>query len=276
VGVTRTESPDAVSAVSDATTAATVSIGRTAPGARRARVACPPSESANQPPTPAAADADERQQGRPAPPRRSRDRRRAPGGPGAATRRSSPLRRRAGAARPARPRARRTLEAVARLLGQAAEEDRLEGGREQGRTLARWRRLGLDVLPHHVVPVVAGERQRARRRLVQRDAQRVEVGPAVERQAARLLGREVAGRAEHHLPAGRRRQRVPGARDAEVGDERAAVGGEEHVVRLHVAVHDVALVCVAQSARDVLADADHVGLGRVPRSRSRPPSEVGR
>ncbi len=68
-------------------------------------------------------------------------------------------------------------------------------------------------------------------------------------------------------------------RDAEVGDDRGAAG-QQHVVRLDVAMDDAALVRVRERARDVAQDAQHVGdrerrlLGH-PRARSDSPSTNG-
>ena len=66
----------------------------------------------------------------------------------------------------------------------------------------RRRRRLLDVLARDLVPVVALERQPAGRGAVERDAERVDVGAAVERLRARLLGREVLRRPDHHVGAG--------------------------------------------------------------------------
>jgi hypothetical protein len=106
------------------------------------------------------------------------------------------------------------------------------------------------------------ERRRAGEELVRHHAERVQVGAVVRRGVGqRLLGGHVAGRADHRIGGGRvvgrragRRapQRRPaerrarhGAGDPEVGDHRAALA-EEHVLRLHVAVHDAARVSVRE------------------------------
>src|SRR5581483_6422129 len=60
--------------------------------------------------------------------------------------------------------------------------------------LARLARPVLDVLPRDLVPVLARERQDAGRGPIQRHAERVQTGAAVERQATCLLGREVLRR----------------------------------------------------------------------------------
>ena len=94
------------------------------------------------------------------------------------------------------------------------------------------------------------ERDVAGEHLVEHDAERVDVGLAGHRLAERLLGRDVVGRAEH--PAGQR-QAFLGQRagDAEVRDLRAALLAEEDVVRLDVAVDDLAVVGGAPRARAI-------------------------
>ena len=67
-------------------------------------------------------------------------------------------------------------------------------------------------------------------------ADRVEVRRLADRVALRLLGRQVLRRA--HDRAGLRHVRRAGAGDAEVGDLRAALVVDDHVVRLEVAVDD--------------------------------------
>ena len=99
---------------------------------------------------------------------------------------------------------------------------------------------------------------------VQRGAERVDVARRGDLLAARLLGRHVARRphrgpllgeeGEERWPVGREQ-----LREAEVADlhvvVRAAAGGEEHVPRLDVAVHDVVTVRLAERARDLGGDA---------------------
>src|SRR5437899_46928 len=68
-------------------------------------------------------------------------------------------------------------------------------------------------------------------------------------------------RADHHA-ARREGAALGGARDAEVGDQRATgLGLDEHVVRLDVAVDDAALVGIGQRAGHLAHDA-HAVLGR--------------
>ena len=81
-----------------------------------------------------------------------------------------------------------------------------------------------------------------------------------------LLRRHVGGRAERAADLRDGGVRGIGARggdgfrDAEVADDGAATG-EEHVVRLDVAVHDAVLVRVGQRFGDVAQDADGLADG---------------
>src|SRR5204862_4478981 len=60
---------------------------------------------------------------------------------------------------------------------------------------------------------------------------------------------------DHHAGRGER-SAFGGARTAEIGHQRAAaVGVEQHVLWLDVAVHDAALVRVREGARDFAEDA---------------------
>ena len=72
--------------------------------------------------------------------------------------------------------------------------------------------------------------------------------------AERLLGRDVVGGAEHAAGGGQA-LRLERAGDAEVGDLRAAVGVDQDVLRLHVAVDEA----VGVRALERAADLDRVG-----------------
>ncbi|HEU0031205.1 MAG TPA: hypothetical protein VFQ53_11270 [Kofleriaceae bacterium] len=128
--------------------------------------------------------------------------------------------------------------------------------------------------------LVSAANGRVRDHLVQHDAEREHVGAAVDRLARELLGRHVAGRADHH--AGRRPRRVDRGRlqrrvrhrlgergrlgvgrvlvvgrqlrDAEVEDLDAAIAGQEQVVGLDVAMDDVGFVRRREPARDLGRD----------------------
>ena len=107
---------------------------------------------------------------------------------------------------------------------------------------------------------VGRERHRAGDGLDQGEAEGVDVGPAVDRLALGLLGRGVAGRAEHRalgLGPGRLGQ---GPGQAEVGDAEAAVVAEEEVGGLDVAVDEPAAVGVVEAPGGL--EADEEGLRR--------------
>ena len=81
-------------------------------------------------------------------------------------------------------------------------------------------------------------------RAVGEDAQREDVGAVVDRLAARLLGRHVAGRADGHL-LGQRAARIADARHAEVQHLPQAPTSDfdgAQVLRLEIAVHDAGRV----------------------------------
>ncbi len=95
--------------------------------------------------------------------------------------------------------------------------------------------------------------------LVPHDTERVDVARAGRRPAEGLLGSEVVRRAEHLTGAG-----VPGAvdgaGDAEVGELDPALGREQDVGRLDVAVHDAGGVRGGQGQRSL--SEDRAGLLR--------------
>ena len=141
--------------------------------------------------------------------------------------------------------------ALVGVLAQRAQHDGVERRRHRGVALRRRdRRLG-DLLERDRHRRLGVERQRAGEQLVEHDPDRVEVGARVDRVALRLLGREVLRRA--HDRAGLGHVGGAGARDPEVGDLRAPLVVDDHVVGLDVAVHDPAPVREARR----LEDLDH-------------------
>ena len=111
-----------------------------------------------------------------------------------------------------------------------------------------------DVLHRHRHLVLAVERDVPGQHLEQHDAERVDVRLAVDVVAEGLLGRDVVGGAEHAAVGGEA-VLVEGAGDAEVRHLGRALGVDQHVLRLDVAVHDVVRVGAAERARDL----DRVG-----------------
>ena len=132
----------------------------------------------------------------------------------------------------------------------------------------RWRRLevGLDALRK----LALGERRASRQQVVERAAERIDVGAGVGRVAvAGLLGREVVGRAEHLLVVGLRERRVVlflGERETEVEDLDRAAGVEDQVRGLDVAMHEPLLVRMLEPERrlphvvECVAERERAGL----------------
>jgi hypothetical protein len=122
---------------------------------------------------------------------------------------------------------------------------------------------------------VAGEQRAAREHLEQHDAERPDVGPLVDREPFRLLGRHVRRRAEddpelravhrgqrrrlHQRRRAReirRRRRRPGGgihrlRQSEVEDFDSSFDGSFDVLRFEVSVDDPFLVCFLESLGDL-------------------------
>ena len=94
--------------------------------------------------------------------------------------------------------------------------------------------------------------------LVGHDAERVEIAPAVDLLAGRLLGAHVGRRPDGHALPGAARAALAGhrARDAEVREQRASGGlVEQHVLGLHVAVHHAGVAGRVERRGQVRHDA---------------------
>ena len=144
---------------------------------------------------------------------------------------------------------------VVRVLGHRLHDDGVER-RGDGRI----GHPGQDGLVAHVLRGdrhrrVAGERRLADRHLVEHDAERVDVAPGVDPLALGLLGREVGGRAHDGAGLGQALLGVDGPGDPEVGDLDLAVGGDQHVARLHVAVDHAMAVGEGEGGGHPGADA---------------------
>ena len=151
--------------------------------------------------------------------------------------------------------------AAGEVLGGRAVEHGGERGGDLGPADLDVGQLLAHVLHRHGDLVLAVERHVAGEHLEEHDAQRVEVGLRPDRVAERLLGRDVVRRAEH--PAvGRQPLLVERAGDPEVGDLGRALHVDEDVLRLDVAVHDVARVRCAERPRDLDRVGDGLGDGQ--------------
>jgi len=97
--------------------------------------------------------------------------------------------------------------------------------------------------------------------LVGHHSERINIGAAIERLAARLLGAHVIGRAHN----GRARELGGGFKgfgDAKVGQEGLTAMIEENVARFDVAVDDVERVSVIERVGDGGEEARHFGKGQ--------------
>ena len=144
---------------------------------------------------------------------------------------------------------------VVGVLGHRLHDDGVERRRD-----GRVGHPGQDGLVAHVLGGnrhrrVAGEGRLADRHLVEHDAERVDVAPGVDPLALGLLGREVGGRAHDGAGLGQALLGVDGPGDPEVGDLDLAVGGDQHVARLHVAVDHAVAVGEGQGGGHPGADA---------------------
>jgi hypothetical protein len=123
---------------------------------------------------------------------------------------------------------------------------------------------------------VAVERYGAGQHLVEHDADRIQVGALIDRCATRLLGREVLRGPDDRAGLGHLAR--PRARDPEVRHLQAAVGVDENVVRLDVAVDDALSVREADGAEDLAGVGDRALDGqratREDQLLERPPLDV--
>ncbi|MCO5166675.1 MAG: hypothetical protein M9894_09950 [Planctomycetes bacterium] len=152
----------------------------------------------------------------------------------------------------------RRLVAGPPVLAQGREAHLLEVGRGVGAERSRRRRLLVLHPRRDLLDRLPAEGERARQRHVEHDPEGPHVGGGGEgAQVARdLLGRHVDGRADQVALARERARRVVEARQAEVGDPRLAVGADQHVRRLEVAVQDAARVRVVHGVGDPRQEVD--------------------
>ncbi len=161
-------------------------------------------------------------------------------------------------------------EAPRGFLREGLLDDRREPDRDVGsRPAERRERPRPDVL-QDLLDLLAPERALAGEALVEDRSEREDVGRGLDGPRIReLLGRHVtrgaaggAGPRERDGPARARGFTVEVLREAEVRHEGGALGGEQHVLRLHVAVDDAALVSAPEglgegaSERDRLLEAE--------------------
>ncbi len=106
------------------------------------------------------------------------------------------------------------------------------------------------------VPIITFEGQVAGRGAVQGDPECVEIAPTVDLLPAGLFRAEIMGGAHHLIGGAQRRCAGEGARQAEIGDDGLAVGAEQDVVGLDVAMDDAAGMGDGQGCGHIGADPD--------------------
>ena len=149
------------------------------------------------------------------------------------------------------------LVAVGRLLRERADDDEVEVGRDVRTEVRRSGRRLREVLHRDLDRAVARERHLAGEQLEEDDPRRVEVRRLVDRRAACLLRGEVLRGADDRALL--RHLARAGARDAEVRDLHDALGVDDDVVRLDVAVDDAVAVRVAERGEDLARVRDRDG-----------------
>ena len=152
------------------------------------------------------------------------------------------------------------------LVGLRSERGYQGGGHGGGQL-----RTGAAQRPRECGAIAPLGRSRSRQRLERHDGEGIQVGPAVEPLLpGGLFGRHVIGSADRD--PGRRQRRGRNAHDVrhpEVGEQRATrVVVDEDVGRLHVAVHDAALVGMVERPADLPCHAQR-GVERRPLLRER-------
>ena len=139
-------------------------------------------------------------------------------------------------------------EALRGVAGGGLGDECVEFGRHATDEVARRGHIVLDPLVGHRQRVVAGERHPPGEQFEDQDAEGVHVAAGVRGAGGDLLGGEVGGGAEDHAGGGGV-GRGHGADQAEVGDLHLARVGDQHVLRLHVAVHQAGVVGGADRAQ---------------------------
>ena len=126
-----------------------------------------------------------------------------------------------------------------------------------------WRLVGADA-GQRLRRGFGPERRDAGHHLVEQRAEREQIGPVIDGQAARLLGRHRMAGAEHRARAGQVLLATAAIRlgQAEVEDLGSTGGSDHHVRRLQVAVHDVVGVRLGQAIGDLARELDGAQRGR--------------
>ena len=147
----------------------------------------------------------------------------------------------------------RGLVAVARIERERDRDGVGELGADGGDERVEHRRLLLLLLERELGQRGGLVGQASGDQLVGDDAERVQVGARPGLLAARLLGREIGGGAEHGADLGDARL-LGGLGDAEVGELDLAFARAQQVAGLDVAVHDAVAVRVVQALARLFDD----------------------
>ena len=146
----------------------------------------------------------------------------------------------------------------------------------------RLRRFGFpdhppDFVQRRLAEGVGVKRRHARQQLVEQHAQRIDVRPRINVQAAqgRLFRAHVGRRADHVLEAGEERllrqllpQRLGHAEINHLGHRLAVMQRHQHVARLDVAVNDALLMRVLHRLADLHEKLQPLARGKVGSGRS--------
>ncbi len=134
------------------------------------------------------------------------------------------------------------------------------GGRWQLRIeLSRRRRRLCDMLHHDGRGRISLEGYAAANHLVQHDAQRVQIAARIHRLTRGLLRRHV-GRRPHHAAGGAELSRIAEhLGDAEIGQDRLALGREHDVGRFDIAMNGITFVRVVQGRGQFCQQARRFG-----------------
>ena len=124
---------------------------------------------------------------------------------------------------------------------ESAHHGILESGRRRRRELAERSDRAFGLLDEQLGQVVRLVRRTPCQQLVEDSAEGVDVGGRSHRLPRGLLGREVAGRAEHGPRRGQLRS-VERAGDPEVGDLQDSLCRDQQIPRLDVAVDEACLM----------------------------------
>ncbi len=139
------------------------------------------------------------------------------------------------------------LESLLGVFGHRLRHDREDVVRDRGRRPRLRKDLGMEHARHG-----PGEWRLPVQQLVEHAAEGIDVGALIDGVALDLLRRHVGGCPDHGSGGRQTAHLADHLGDAEVEDLGLALGGDEHVVGLQVAVHDAAAVCRTNRRQQLL------------------------